>query len=96
MEPKVTYDHSITELGHIQVRKITRIMEGDTEITRLYHRHVLKPGDDVSNEDDRTKVLAATLWDAEFVTEYTEAMEDGIITEEEKASLWDRLKGFFS
>lgn len=97
MIKNIGYDHSITELGHIQVRQITRLIDEDgTEITKIYHRHVVSPGDDVSNEDDRTKAIAAALHSPEYVTEYKAAIADEVITEVEKASLWDKIKGFFS
>ena len=95
MDTVVTYEHSVTELGHIQTRRITRIMDGGVELTKLYHRHVFCPGDDLSEADDRTKVLADTLWNAEFVAEYAEAVEDGIITEEERTGLWESIKNWF-
>ena len=62
LEKQISYDHSITESGHIQVRRITRIMEDGVEISKSYHRHVVSPGDDVSEEDEMTRKLAEALY----------------------------------
>jgi len=76
LEKKVTYDHSITELGHIQVRRITRIMEDGVEISKQYHRHVVSPGDDYSNEDERTKKIAQVVHTAKVIKEYKDKMKE--------------------
>lgn len=76
LEKNIFYDHSITELGHIQVRRITRIMEDGKEIGKTYHRHVLSPGDDVKNQDERSKKIAQAIWTPEVVAAY-EAMING-------------------
>ena len=61
LEKQISYDHSITEDGHIQVRQITRIMEDGKELSKAYHRHVVSPGDDTTNEDTRTATLAQVI-----------------------------------
>ena len=66
----ISYDHSITELGHIQVRQITRIMEDGKELSKSYHRHVVNPGDDTTGEDEITIALAKVLHTKEVIKEY--------------------------
>ena len=44
---------------HIQIRNATVIKEDGVEISRTYHRHVIAPDDDVSNESDEVKKLVA-------------------------------------
>lgn len=73
----ISHDHSITEIGHIQVRKITRIMEDGKEISKSFHRHVVSPGDDIKNEDDRTKKIALAIHTSEAVKAYQESIEEG-------------------
>ena len=70
LEKQITFDHSITELGHIQVRQITRIMEDGKEISKTYHRHVLSPGDNVSKADERSKKIAQAIWTPEVIAAY--------------------------
>lgn len=60
----------ITESGHVQVRKATRILEDGKVISSSFHRHVVAPGDDVSNEDDKVKAIAATVHTPEVVAAY--------------------------
>lgn len=67
LEKVISHDHSITESGHIQVRRITRIMEDGKDISKTYHRHVLSPGDDVEGQDERSKVIAQAVWTPEVV-----------------------------
>ena len=70
LEKQISYDHSITESGHIQVRQITRVMEDGKEISKTYHRHVLSPGDDTKNQDERSKQIAKAIWMPEVVAAY--------------------------
>lgn len=55
----------------VQVRTATIIMDGDDEISRTYHRHVLqcqtKTGDtwgdtDLTNEDSTVAAVANAVW----------------------------------
>ncbi|MFA5391833.1 MAG: hypothetical protein WC331_10490 [Candidatus Omnitrophota bacterium] len=71
----ISFDHSITEDGNIQVRRITRILEDGVEISKTYHRHVIAPGDDTANEDQRTKSLAGVVHTPEVVTAYRAKQE---------------------
>ena len=43
----------------LQVRTATIIKDEGTEINRSFHRHVVTPNDDISNETDEVKALAA-------------------------------------
>jgi hypothetical protein len=70
LEKQITYDHSITESGHIQVRKITRILEDGVEISKTYHRHVVNPGEAYENEDARTKDIASVIHTKTVVDAY--------------------------
>lgn len=67
---QIAYDHSITELRHIQVRQITRIMENGKELSKSYHRHVLSPGDDIKDQDERSQKIAKAIWTPEVVKAY--------------------------
>ena len=47
------------------------IVEKDgVEIARSYHRHILQPGADVSEECDVVKAIAPDVWTADVVTAY--------------------------
>ena len=56
--------------GCIQVRRRDQILKNGVEVASTFHRHVINPGDDVSNEDERVAAVATTLWTEEVVAAY--------------------------
>ncbi|AOV59894.1 hypothetical protein N231010_195 [Synechococcus phage S-CAM4] len=62
--------------GSIQVRRRDQILKDGVEVASTFHRHVIAPGDDVSNEDDRVAAVATTLWTDEVVAAYQAAQEE--------------------
>jgi len=60
----------LVETNHIQVRIATIIEKDDTEISRTFHRHVVAPGDDVTNEDLRVQAIANAIWTDEVIAAY--------------------------
>ena len=59
----IKYDYEVrTEYKHIQVRTKTSIMEDGKELSYSYHRKVLSPDSDVSNESAEIKALAGAIW----------------------------------
>ena len=60
----------VMELGHIQVRQITRIMEDGKELSASYHRWSLNPGDDLTDQDARVVAIANAVWTEEVVAAY--------------------------
>ena len=63
----------VVESGVVQVRVCTRIMEDGKQISGTFHRHVVAPGDDYSNEDARVKAICAATHTAAVVTAYKAA-----------------------
>ena len=53
----------VVENGTIQVRTKTAILEDGVEISSKFHRHVVAPGDDYSNETNRVKAVCAAIHD---------------------------------
>ena len=51
----------ILEDGVMQVRKATRIIEDGEVLSQTFHRHILTPTDDVSEEDQRVKDIAGVV-----------------------------------
>jgi len=47
--------------GEIQVRTDTIIEEDGVELSKSYHRHVVEPDSDITNEDQRVKDVANTV-----------------------------------
>lgn len=63
----------VLEMGQIQVRRADKVLRDGVEISKTYHRHVLKPSDDLTNEDAKVVAIADVTWTPEVVTAY-EAM----------------------
>jgi hypothetical protein len=60
----------LVENNSIQVRTATIIERDGTEIAKTYHRHVVSPGDDVSNEDPKVQAIANAVWTEEVIAAY--------------------------
>jgi hypothetical protein len=65
----------VVENGSVQVRTKTAIMEGGKQISGNFHRHVVAPGDDYSNEDARVQAICAATHTADVVTAYQAARQ---------------------
>ena len=63
----------VLENGCVQVRTRTAIMEDGKQISGTYHRHVIAPGDDYSNEDARVQAICAATHTAEVIEAYKAA-----------------------
>ena len=67
-----TQEHKIEilENGVIQVRRSDVVLKDGEEVGRQYHRHVLTPGSDLSNEVQRVKDVAEATWTDEVIAAY--------------------------
>jgi hypothetical protein len=74
----------VLELGQLQVRTATRVLEDGVELGSSFHRHVVVPsvktGDtwadtDISGEDARVQAIATATWTAEVKTAYQEMVD---------------------
>jgi len=61
------------ENGTVQVRTKTAIMEDGKQISGSFHRHVVAPGDDYSNEDARVKAICAAMHTPQVIAAYKAA-----------------------
>ena len=52
----------VLESNAIQVRSAIRVLEDGEVLSSSYHRHVLQPGDDLSNEDPKVVAIATAVW----------------------------------
>ena len=71
----------VLEMGQVQVRTATKILEDGKELNRSFHRHVLNPsvkngdtwGDtDISSEDAKVQAICNAAWTDEVKTAYQE------------------------
>lgn len=63
----------VLENGCVQVRTKTAIVEDGTQISGNFHRHVVAPGDDYSNEDARVQAICAATHTADVIAAYEAA-----------------------
>jgi len=66
----------VIESGAVQVRTKTAIMEDGKQISGTFHRHVVSPGADYSNEDARVKAICAATHTADVVAAYQAAQAE--------------------
>ena len=65
----------ILENGVVQIRTCTRIMENGEQISGIFHRHVVVPGDDYSTEDAKIQAICGAVHTADVVAAYQAAQE---------------------
>ena len=74
----------VLEMGQVQVRTATRVMEDGAVLSSSFYRHVLSPstktgdtwGDtDISGEDARVQAVANATWTSAVKTAYQEMID---------------------
>ena len=65
----------VVEVGVVQVRTATRIVEDGKVISQAYHRHCIAPGQDYSAECDKVKAICAATHTPEVVSAYQAMLE---------------------
>ena len=79
----------VLEMGQVQVRTATKIMEDGSELNRSFHRHILQPclknGDgwedtDISKEDARVQAICTATWTAQVKTDFKAMIDSGPTT----------------
>jgi hypothetical protein len=58
------------ETGCVQVRTATRIIDNGEQLSNTFHRHVIAPGDDYSQEDARVQAICAAVHTPEVIAAY--------------------------
>ena len=64
---------TILEDGQLQIRRSRRVFDNAEMIAERYHRRVLGPGDDTTQEDPRVRAIAALLWTPAVIQAYRDA-----------------------
>ena len=74
----------VLEMGQVQVRTATRVLEDGVQLSQSFHRHVLAPSvksgetwadTDISGEDASVQAQANAKWTAEVKTAYQEMID---------------------
>ena len=61
---------------HVQVRTATIIERDGVEISRSFHRHVVQPGDDTTNESAEVQAICAAVHTAEVIAAYQASQQE--------------------
>jgi hypothetical protein len=64
----------VIENSSIQVRTATVIEKDGTELTRTFHRHIVAPGADLTNEDPKVQAIANAIWTEEIIAAYSASL----------------------
>jgi hypothetical protein len=64
----------VVENGCVQVRTKTSVVEDGKQISQSFHRHVVAPGADYSEEDARVQAICAAAHTPEVIEAYKAAM----------------------
>ena len=65
----------VLENGCVQVRTKTAIMEDGKQISGTFHRHVVTPNDDYSQEDARVQAICEVTHTPEVISAYLASQE---------------------
>ena len=60
----------VGEFKSVQVRTDTVLKEDGTELSRSFHRHVLHPDADITNEDSEVQAVCNAVWTDEIKANY--------------------------
>ena len=63
----------IAENNFVQVRTKTTIIENGSEISSIYHRHTVAPGECSAKEDARVQAICTAVHTAEVIAAYKAA-----------------------
>ena len=76
LEKQIVVDKiEVIEVGVVQVRTATRIVEDGNVISTSYHRKTISPGQDYSQEDARVQAICAATHTPEVVSAYQAMLE---------------------
>ena len=74
-EQSVIDQIEVTRNGSVNVRRADLVLKDGVEIAKTYHRHVLAPGADLSNEDPKVVAIAQAAWTPEVIAAYQASLQ---------------------
>lgn len=69
----------VNENGTIQVRQATRIVEDGVQLSQSFHRWVIVPGQDYSDQADNVKAICELTHTPEVIAAYQSQVETKIL-----------------
>ena len=82
---KVDKVEVVGEYHHVQVRTATIIMDDGVEVSRGFHRHVIGPTDDHSNEEQWVQDVCSAAHTTEIVAAYEAHLAEQAATSQPEA-----------
>jgi hypothetical protein len=74
LEKAQTVDRiEVLETGVVQVRTRTSFIEDGKQISAIFHRHVVAPGNDYAGEEDRVQAICSITHTADVIAAYKAA-----------------------
>jgi hypothetical protein len=65
----------VLEMGQVQVREVTRIIEDGKELSASYHRWVLTPAQDLTGQPANVVAICNAAWTDAVVSAYQSQLE---------------------
>lgn len=66
----------VNSICAINVRRADVITKDGKEISRMYHRHSLVPGSDLTGEDAKVVAIAQAVWTPEVIAAYQASLQN--------------------
>jgi hypothetical protein len=65
----------VIENGCVQVRTAMRVLEDGKLLSQSFHRHVVAPGQDYSQEDPKVQAICAAVHTPEVIAAYQASIQ---------------------
>jgi len=63
------------ENGIVQVRTATKLVDNGVEVNQTFHRHIVLPGQDYSNEDAKVQNICKSVQTADVIAAYKATLD---------------------
>jgi hypothetical protein len=70
---------NVLSQGQLEIRRADLVLRDGVEITRTYHRHCLKPGDELGNENERVVAVANAVWTPAVIEAYQNSIANATL-----------------
>lgn len=75
-ERKIIDKIEVLDNNFIQIREANIIEKNGVEITRTFHRFILHPGDDLTEQEPKVVAIANAIWTQEVIDAYQEKLKN--------------------